>query len=153
MENVVAVQIPPKTLAELKTKVDDIVKTLSPLLITLTAQQRKEAPKMGDGTEVFVGKVLDYTKSSPAFLPPYVKADDLEIDFKAVKDLNTLFKPLQQLMANLDDTILMSGSEAYVAALSYYNSVKLAARMNAPGAKVIYDDLSSRFRQTSSKSA
>ena len=40
---------------------------------------------------------------------------------------------------------MMAGSEAYIASLSYYNSVKMAAKLNVPGAKPIYDDLKKRF--------
>jgi hypothetical protein len=41
----------------------------------------------------------------------------------------------------------MSGSEAYTAALAYYNSVKQAAKMNVPNAKSIYKDLKQRFEK------
>jgi hypothetical protein len=39
----------------------------------------------------------------------------------------------------------LSGSEAYVASLAFYNSVKQAARINVPGAKAIAEDLKLRF--------
>jgi len=40
---------------------------------------------------------------------------------------------------------MLAGSEAYVAALSFYNSVKQAAKLNVPEAKTIYEDLKKRF--------
>jgi len=40
---------------------------------------------------------------------------------------------------------MMAGSDAYVGALSYYNSVKYGAKVNAADAKVIYEDLKQRF--------
>jgi hypothetical protein len=46
---------------------------------------------------------------------------------------------------------MMAGSEAYVSALSYYNSVKTAAKMNVPGAKIIFEDLSKRFAKPNRK--
>ena len=100
---------------------------------------------MSDGTEPFVSKVLDYARSNPEFAPKFMKVEDLEMDFNAVKDLQAIYRPLLQLVQQLDDTILMSGSEAYVSALAYYNSVKIGAKMNIPGAKSIYDDLKKRF--------
>lgn len=145
MENVVAVQIPPELLEELVTKATEIQTALEPYLIALSPQQRKELPKMGDGTQPFVEKCLDYAKSDPQFMPPFTKVADLEIDFRAARDLNRIFRPLEQVTSNLNDTIVMSGSEAFVASLSYYSSVKLGARMNAKGAKVIADDLKKRF--------
>jgi hypothetical protein len=38
-----------------------------------------------------------------------------------------------------------------MAALSYFNSVKMAVKMNVPNAKVIYEDLSKRFVKPSRK--
>ena len=44
---------------------------------------------------------------------------------------------------------MLSGSEAYIALLAYYNSVKIASRMNIAGATAIYDDLKQRFSKVS----
>jgi len=147
MDNLVAVQIPPKVLTELQTKVNDIVKTLTPFLISLTPEQRKTLPKMGDGTVPFVSKALGYAKSAPQFAPPYLSVPDLEIDVNAVNDLNSIFQPLSQLVTNLDDTIMLSGSEAYSAALTYYRSVQGAAKVAVAGSKTIEADLSARFEK------
>jgi len=35
----------------------------------------------------------------------------------------------------------MADGESYINALSYYNSIKQAAKMDIPGAKSIYEDL------------
>jgi len=43
---------------------------------------------------------------------------------------------------------MLVGSEAYMAALMYYNSVKMAAKTGQPNASSIYDDLSKRFPST-----
>ena len=59
--------------------------------------------------------------------------------------LTDLARPIEQLNRTLEDTIILAGSEAYVASLAYYNSVKQAAKMNVPGALPIQDDLSKRF--------
>ena len=66
-------------------------------------------------------------------------------DFDAVSELLPLLRTVDQLESNLNDTTMMAGSEAYLAALSYYNSIKMAIKMNVPGAKVIFDDMSKRF--------
>ncbi len=120
-------------------------------MISLTAEQRGDIPKMGDATIPFVEKVLDYAQSNPEFTPAYMNVGDLKIDFEAVKDLNTIYRPLLQLQDSLNDSIMLSGSEAYIVALSYYNSVKMGAKMNIPGAKAIYDDLKKRFAKSPRK--
>jgi hypothetical protein len=107
---------------------------------------------MSDGTEPFVAKVMDYAVSDPQFAPPYMDVPEMKKDFDAVSELLPLLRTVDQLEDNLSDTAMMAGSEAYVAALSYYNSVKMAAKMNVPGAKAIYDDLAKRFTRSKPKS-
>ncbi|MBU2494672.1 MAG: hypothetical protein KJ571_18780 [Bacteroidetes bacterium] len=114
-------------------------------MVALSADERKNLAKMSDKTIPFVEKTLNYAESDPEFAPAYLNVDELKIDMKAVGQLKAFFLPLEQLNANLDDTILLAGSEAYVAALAYYNSVKQAAKMNVLKAKTIYEDLSQRF--------
>jgi hypothetical protein len=46
---------------------------------------------------------------------------------------------------------MTSGSEAYQAALVFYNSVKMAARQDIPGAKAVYEELRKRFSGTRCK--
>jgi hypothetical protein len=47
---------------------------------------------------------------------------------------------------------MTSGSEAYQAALIFYNSVKMATRQDIPGAKAVYEELRKRFPGTRRKS-
>jgi len=62
-----------------------------------------------------------------------------------VKDLSAILNPLLGVTSNLEDSKMVSGGEAYVSALAYCNCVKLAAKMDIPDAKPIYDDLKQRF--------
>ena len=78
---------------------------------------------------------------------------EMEIDLKAVNDLLDIYRPLLQLTQKLDDSIMLSGSEAYVASLAYYNSVKVGAKMNIPNAKAIHDDLKKRFARPATNSS
>ena len=144
-ENVISVEIPEADLQAVKDALNTINSTLSPYLLALTPEQRKTIPKMSDGTEPFVGKVMDYATSDAQFVPPYMDVPEMKKDFDATSQLLPLLRMVEQLESNLNDTAMMAGSEAYVAALSYYNSVKMAAKMNVPGAKPIYDDLRKRF--------
>ena len=67
------------------------------------------------------------------------------VDGNVVSLLAPVSKIISQISANLEDTLTLSGSEAYIAALIYYNAVKAAAKNSIPGAKTIYEDLSQRF--------
>ena len=148
-ENLVSIKISSADLNKINQAVSALNATLKPLLTSLTTEQRMEIPKMGDGTEPFVEKTMDYAKSNPEFAPPFMDVAEMEIDLQAVKDLTNVYRPLLQLITQLDDSIMLSGSEAYVASLAYYNSVKMATRMNVPSAKPIYQDLKQRFAKVS----
>lgn len=146
-ENVISIVIPPADIQIVKDALATINTTLAPYMLALTPEQRKTIPKMSDGTEPFVAKVMDYATSDPQFAPPYMDVPEMKKDFDAVTQLLPLLRTVDQLEDNLSDTTMMAGSEAYVAALSYYNSVKMAAKMNVPGAKAIYEDLRKRFEK------
>jgi hypothetical protein len=118
---------------------------LKPYLIALTPTERHDLPKMSDGTLPFVQKCLDYCQSNPEFAPSYLDFSGLLADMKVYNQLMPIFRLAEQLENMLNDTTMEVGAESYVSALSYYNSVKMAANMNVPGAKAIYEDLKKRF--------
>lgn len=132
-----------------KTRLDDafgtIEEILVPKLIALTLEGRNELPKMGDVTLGFVTKALEYAKSHPTLVPTFTDVTELETDLLGAAVLSGYLRRLNILMSGLSDTAMLSGSEAYVAALSFYQNVKLAAKNNIPGAQAIYADLSERF--------
>jgi len=151
-ENVISIEIPQADIQAVRDALATINATLAPYLLALTPDQRRTLPKMSDGTEPFVAKVMDYATNDPQFSPPFMDVPEMKKDFDAVSQLMPLLRTVTQLQNNLSDTTMMAGSEAYVAALSYYNSVKMAARMNVPGAKAIYDDLKKRFESSGRRS-
>ena len=152
-ENRVSVVISPEDEAAVKDALATIKTILSPHLIALTPEERQALPKMSDKSIGFVNKSVNYVSSNPEFAPPYLNAGELVKDVNAVNTLNAFLNPLEQIVTGLDDTIMAAGSEAYVASLSYYNSVKQASKVNVPNAKTIYDDLGERFPQKSSRTA
>ncbi|MCU0439637.1 MAG: hypothetical protein MUC49_17240 [Raineya sp.] len=146
-ENVVAIQIPADELKKAQEALNTAKSILEKYLVALTPEKRKALPKMGDKTLPFVEKVTEYTKSKPEFVPAFMKVKDLDIDFQAVNDLTILYRLAEQLTSGLNDSILISGSEAYSNALIYYNSVKQATKNNIPDAKTVFDDLKKRFEK------
>ncbi len=67
---------------------------------------------------------------------------------KIHSQLTPLLRLVRSLNDGLDDTTMVAGAESYVCALTYYNSVKQATKIDIPGAKSIYEDLSKRFVKT-----
>lgn len=144
-ENIVSIKIKSEDLQKAYQAVKTLSEIFEPHLIALKPLERQQYPKMSDKTEPFVRNALEYMKTAPQFAPPYLNVEEMEIDLNAVVQLLPILQVLDQLYHNLDDTILLSGSEAYSAARGYYNSVKQAVKMNIPGAKPIYEALKKRF--------
>lgn len=153
MDNSISITIPPADLQAVKDMLASINGLLAPYLIALTPEDRRKLLKMGDGSEPFVSKVMDYAVSDPQFLPPFVQIAELKKDWEAVTARLPIFRTVQQLENNLSDTVMLTGSEAFEGSLSYYNSVKLGAKMNVPNAKTIYEDLSKRFEAQGKRKA
>jgi len=146
-ENVVSIKIPKEDLNKVMQHLKAIDEILKPYLVALTPEERKTIPKMSDKTMPFVEKVMEYAELNPKFAPMFMNVPEMKIDLNAVTDLSPIQKLTDQLADNLNDTVMLSGSEAYVASLAYYNTVKQGAKMNIPDAKAIYDDLSKRFER------
>jgi hypothetical protein len=152
-ENRISIKISDADKATAQAAITTLKNTLTPYLIALSNDDRQTLPKMGDSNLPFVQKAVDYSVTNPQFVPAYIDVPELKVDVDAVGDLLDFFRPLEQVYSNLNDTIMLSGSEAYVAALAYYNSVKLATKMKVPGAEAIYNDLSQRFVKPNAKPA
>ena len=144
-QNQVAIQIPAADLPKITKLITDLQTALAPYVITLSPDNRKSLLKMSDKSVAFVSKSLDYTKTNPEFVPAFLSVADMQVDIDAENQLQPLLNQVQQVADNLDDTLMLSGSEAYTAALLYYNNVKQALKGNVPNAKTVYDDLSQRY--------
>lgn len=102
MENRVHIQILDEDLTALQDAMVVFNTLLNPILKTLDTQERRALPKMSDGTEPFVSKALEYAKTNPKFLPPFVSVDEMEVDLRAVETLNTFLRPMRQLIDGLE---------------------------------------------------
>lgn len=143
--NRINVSIPPAIIADALAKLKEVVKLLEPYLESLTVEERKTIPKMSDKTVAFVTKTEAYTDTNLEFAPAYMEIPAFKNDIALVTDLKDLLDIVTQLAGNIDDTSMLAGSEAYIAALLYYNSVKGAVKAGQPNAKPIYEDLAKRF--------
>jgi hypothetical protein len=137
--------IPADKLEQAKVKIGEAAELLKPYLIALTPAEKQEIPKMGPKTLNFVEKSHEYAHENPSLVPNYLEMDEFDIDFADAHGLWTLHNRVQQLQEAISDTQMTAGSEAYQAALVFYNSVKVAASQGIHGAKAVYEELKKRF--------
>ena len=150
VNNRIAFQISDDDLQAVQGALQTLQAKLVPLLINLGPDDRRQLPKMGAKTVDFVSKTLTYARSNPQYQPSFIDLEDYAIDLAAVGQLRAIQQPLAQLADMVEDTLLLSGSEALTAALSCYHAFKGAAKANAPGAATIAADLATRFPGRSS---
>jgi hypothetical protein len=145
MENKHSVSAPADILAQALSAVNQAKTLLLPYVTPLTPSERHEMPKMGEKTLSFVEKAHQFAVQNPLLCPPFLNMEDYNIDFSDAHGLWALLLATQQLTEYVNDTEMVAGSEAYQASLVFYNSVKMAARQDVPGAKAIYEELKKRF--------
>lgn len=153
INNRISLDIPDEDMQVIRSSVQALQEKLLPHLVDLNVGDRRKLPKMGAKTVDFVSKTLSYTRANTQMVPGFVDADEFNRDLAAVGILRELQQPLKQLADMVDDSLLLSGSEAYAAALACYHGFRLAAKMNMPGAETIYVDLSERFPGRPTKAA
>jgi hypothetical protein len=137
--------IPAEILEQARTKINDAVDLLKPYLIALTPAEKHEIPKMGPKTLNFVEKSHELAHENPNLVPNYLNMDEFDTDFADAHGLWTLYNRVIQLQEGIGDTQMTAGSEAFQAALVFYNSTKVAASQDVPGAKAVYEELKRRF--------
>lgn len=133
------------------TNVTNAHSLLKQYLQALTKKERKSLTKMRDKTLAFVEKTDNYTQSHAEFSPAFLDVTELAKDLGAVKVLKPLLDVIASFHSDVDDTVLLCGSEAFAASRIYYNSVVYAAKQGVTSAKPIAEDLAKRFPGTPRK--
>lgn len=118
---------------------------LLPFLLNLTKQERMTLPKLGAGSLAFDEQCADYMESAPNLIPPFVDPAEVTKDRNLREALAEVWRELKMLCEMLDDTLMLVGNEIWMADLTYYQTVRQAARRDVPGADTIYDELRARF--------
>ncbi|MDR2815672.1 MAG: hypothetical protein LBB62_03090 [Proteiniphilum sp.] len=151
MEDKHLIPIPPDVLEKAQELIDSVNALLSPYQLPLTPQERHDLLKMGDKTLSFVEKAHDYAHQYPELCPSYLDLDKFDTDMADGTGLRKVHIAAKQLSSNIDDTVMVAGSEAFQAALVFYNAIKAATAQDIPGSKEVYGDLKTRFPRVKRK--
>lgn len=153
-ENQISTVIPAETLAGILTHLNAVNTQLTEILqFNLTATERMGLRILGDKSMAFVQKSLEYAENNPGLAPSYLDLPEAKKDYALSRDLYTILQQINTLQRAIEDTMMVAGSEAYDAALIFYNAVKGASRGNVPGSEAVYNDLQQRFAVKPQKSA
>ena len=148
-QNQLSILIPTTVIDEVMLKLQECKTSLAPYVQGLTTEERKSLFKMGNKTVANVQKTKSYVDTNPEFVPGYMDKTEFLKDEAVVSLLSPISNLALQLATDVDDTVMLAGSEALQAAMLYYGQVKEANSRGIPTARPIYEDLSQRFSKRS----
>jgi hypothetical protein len=143
-DNRISAEVTAANKTAIMTKLTEI-KALLPFLINLTKDERIQLPKLGSGSLAFDEQCASYMATAPNLIPPFVDPAEVTKDRALRLVLADVLREAHKLCEALDDTHMLVGSEIWMADLSFYQTVRQAARRSVVGADAIYDDLKQRF--------
>lgn len=150
-ENLLSVTFTEEEVQLANSHITALLVLFSPKCISLTPDERKEYGRIGDKTENWARKGIEYMKEQPEFNPAFIDVEEAQQDFASREILKPLLQKITSLNNMLDDTMLVLGADINGANLSYYRNIKMLARQGVIGAKAIYEDLKARFPSVTRK--
>jgi hypothetical protein len=133
--------------AAVKTAIQTIA-TNMPFLIGLTTDERIGLPKINVSNKAFAEDALNAVSNNAGMLPVFINVQQMQNDYKLFTQLDELLGVFRQLLEKAEDTQMLAGSEAYVAALTSYKLFMAASDAGIVGADAIVNSLRQRFVNT-----
>ncbi len=128
-----------------------ITTVLGAKLKNLAPDARKELPKVGERSLVYLNKAANYAPAHPHLVPSFMDMDAFKVDTDAAAFMQENLRVANTLLTQLEDSLTLSLVEAYEAALMFHHNVKAAAKSGEPNAKAIYEDLVDSYPGTPRK--
>jgi hypothetical protein len=113
--------------------------------VSLTTDERASLPKISVANKSFTEDAINAIANNGTLFPAYLNVAQMQNDLELYRQLDELSTMLRQTLERIEDTRILAGSEAYVAALSVYKLVGAAASAGVQGTDTIYEQLRERF--------
>lgn len=142
-------KIPPEVLLKAEQKLDEILNILKPYLAA-AAPEKEQAPDENTahkGSELikFLKLSHELAVETPELFPDFADKTEFKEDFFTANELWILAGKIDVLKEKLSSMEILAARRALEIALMFYQTVKIAARYDIPGARVIFDDLKTAF--------
>lgn len=135
--------------AELKAATDAIelaISKLAPFLEESVSQEFLDTmQKMGERSEVFTRKCLEYAQKDEELIPRLSKVEEAQQDLVFYDQLKPLETILLQITRLVQVNRVVAGSEALDFANDFYKNVRFLNQNNLAKAKPVYEDLKARY--------
>ena len=146
MEDRIHIVFTDEEIAAINAALTVLKEKVMPKVITLSKKDRKKTSTMQEASLPFVTDALEAGKKEPKFVPPSVNIDNFGIDLTAYTTLRGFINDLNPIVTGIEDSMLLSGHEAYQCGRYIYNNTKQLAVEGFPGAKDTADLLGKRFK-------
>ena len=137
-------RIPLTVLIEAQVKVDEVMTMLGPYLEAPIPPEHQTMIRMRPEIHKFVELSYRLAVENPDLLPGFAEVAISGEDYSIVRELWTFTGKLNQLKNNKYNIEMAVGSHVLQAAMAFYQKVKIAARHNIPGARIIFEELKPR---------
>ena len=142
--NRIDIVMTPAQVTDVKNAITTINTTIS-FSVSLTTDERASLPKISVANKSFTEDAINAIANNASLFPAYLNVAQMQNDLKLYQQLDELATILRQTLERIEDTRILAGSEAYVAALSVYKLAGAAASAGVEGTDTIYDQLRERF--------
>ena len=128
-----------------QSKLDELTMLLEPCLVSLTAAERKLLNKVGAKTVEFLKMSHGLALENHELFPETLDISCFGEKSVLTDELWILFNKTDSLRDRIIDTKTLIGNHAMENALAFYNTVKIAARRDIPGVRVVFEELKAIF--------
>jgi hypothetical protein len=97
-------------------------------MVSLSPQQRRRVPRMGDKSEAFCRQTLSLLGQNPQVVNPGLGLPEAELDLATLDALRPRMQRLARLSARASDTEVALGSDIMSTALQGYALLKVSGR-------------------------
>ena len=141
MGKTIITKIPLPVLKNARQKLDEMMDMLAPYLVTLSQAERQTLVEMRADYFKFIEASYGLAIENPEMLPGFFETMTFGEDFSIAQELLKFAAALNQLRDNISGMEMAAGNYGFQAALAFYNTIKIAARHDIPGARMIYEKL------------
>lgn len=119
------------------------LKAALPFLIDFSPDERRTLTEMGDKSRAFVSRCVQIAQQDDSFLPKKFNVADFAKDHALSEALEPIRQQLAKLTELVEDSQLLAGSEAYIAALEVYHAAQRTGK--GSGLDDLIDQVGQRF--------
>ena len=139
-------KIPPDVLHDAQLKLDEVIYLLEPYFIKLAPPERQALVKIETDSIKFLEVSHGIAITRQELFPSFIKAAIFCEEYFLAHELWEVIKKVNKLKDSIYDTEILIGNSALETAMAFYETVKIAAKRDIPGARVIYEELKSAFQ-------